>query len=280
MAPDAAAAAVSRAEPKHLKDAMRNSFVASLPSARFSLRRASFALAAFVMLSGCGVNGDFGEINRSLVRDDIHDWIGRKPTSENPATTARFELTDDERQLRDLAYPLLEPPYNRKKFHSVASEYGMTAQTLNEAADRTVYFQYLLDAGDRSPTSRYAQLMDDIRNDTTRLPGFFEVAGRVLDIDGKRRKSMAYVSSLGDIEKAQAKERMHENARVITQVRTSLTRRAASYRYALERLVIMTPSPRAVDAERLLTGLQAQIAQYRGNTAPDYRREQSLAYSR
>ena len=31
------------------------------------------ALGLALLLAGCGVNGDFGEVNPSLVRDDIHD---------------------------------------------------------------------------------------------------------------------------------------------------------------------------------------------------------------
>ena len=250
-------------------------------SSRYSVWRRSFlALAALALLAGCGINGDFGEVNRSLVRDDIHDWIGRDQSSRHFFKDTTFQLTDDERQMRDLAYPLLEPPYNRQKLHSVASEYGLTPQTLDEAAYRTAYFTHLMAAGERSPDSRYAQLMDDIRNDSTRLPQFFETAGRVLDIDTKRRKSMAYVSSLSDVEKTQAKERMRENARVVSMVRTSIAQRATSYRFALERLVITTPSPRAVEAERVLTSLQSQVAHYRNHTAPNFMREQSLAFAR
>ncbi|MFY9817967.1 MAG: hypothetical protein WA756_14285 [Pseudolabrys sp.] len=52
----------------------------------------------------------------------------------------------------------------------------------------------------RSPSSRYAKLIDDIRNDTTRLSQFFETAGRVMDIDQKRQKSLAYVSGLNKSE--------------------------------------------------------------------------------
>lgn len=247
---------------------------------RSMLCKPLLAFMALTLLAGCGVNRDFGEVNSSLVRDDIHDWIGRDQDSKRPAEASNFHFTDDERQLRDLAFPLLEPSYNRQKFHSVVSEYGLTPQTLSETTDRRIYYRHLVEAGGRSPASHYAQLIDDIRNDSTRVPGFFEVAGRVFDIDAKRRRSMAYVSSLSRNERAQANERMRENARVVSMVRTSLTRRTASYRFALERLVITTPSPRAVDAERVLSALQAQVAQYRNHTAPDYGREQSLAFSR
>ncbi len=251
--------------------------------ARFRRRR-KFALSVFLIasglsLAGCGVNGDFGLVNRDLVRDDIHDWIGREKPADVTAPPGNFQLTDDERQLRDLAYPLLEPPYNRQKYHSVVSEYGGTPQTLQESADRTVYFAHLVNIDDRSPAARYAQLIDDIRNDSTRLPGFFEAAGRVLDLDNKRLRSMALVPSLSASERAQAKERVRENARVISMVRTSLTRRSASYRFALERLAVMSPMPQAADADRTLSQLNAGIAQYQHGTPPTWSRAPSLAYS-
>lgn len=249
--------------------------------ARFRRRialAAFFAIAA-IGLAGCGVNGDFGLVNGDLVRDDIHDWVGRKHSVGSEAPPGNFQLTDDERQLRDLAYPLLEPPYNRQKFHSVVSEYGGTPQTLQESADRTVYFAHLVNIDDRSPAARYAQLIDDIRNDITRLPGFFEVAGRVLDLDNKRLQSMALVSSLSAAGRSQAKERVRENARVISMVRTSLTRRSVSYRFALERLAVMSPMPQAADADRALSQLNAGIAQYQHGTPPTWSRTPSLAYS-
>jgi hypothetical protein len=256
-------------------------------------RPRKFVLAAFLTLTGlnlagCGVNGDFGLVNRDLVRDDIHDWIGREEAPGLPISRkdfkftdeVTFQLTDDERQLRDLAYPLLEPPYNRQKFHSVVSEYGLTPQTLRESADRTVYFSHLISRDDRSPVARYAQLIDDARNDITRLPEFFETAGRVLDLDNKRLQSMALIHSLSAAERAQANARVRENARVVSMVRTSLIRRVASYRFALERLIVMSPMPQAADADRILGQLNAEILRYQNGTPPTWSRPSSLAFAR
>jgi hypothetical protein len=243
-------------------------------------RRPLLALAALALLAGCGMQGDFGELNRTLTSDGIHDWVGRDDVAGKPISPSSFQLTDDERQLRDLAFPLIEPPYDRQNFDQAGREYGLIRTTPREASDRTAYLTHLMMVNDRSPSARYAQLTDDIRNDSTRLPQFFETAGRVLDMDQKRRKSMAYVTGLGESERKDALNRIRENARVIAQVRASLIHRAASYRFALERLVISAPSPQAVDAERTLNQLQTDITRYRNHPAPTWSQEQSLAFQR
>lgn len=240
-------------------------------------RRPLLAFAALVSLAGCGMQGDFGELNRTLVRDDIHDWVGRDDIAGKPISPSNFQMTDDERQLRDLAFPLIEPPYQRQNFDQVGREYGLIR---SKTTDRTAYYTHLMKVNDRSPSARYAQLAEDIRNDSTRMPQFFETASRVLDMDQKRRKSLAYVTGLGDIERKDTLNRIRENARVIGEVRASLSGRAASYRFALERLVISAPSPQAVDTERTLNQMQAEIARYRSAPAPTWAREPSLAFQR
>jgi hypothetical protein len=236
------------------------------------------AFAVMSLLGGCG-NGDFGELQPALVRDDIHDWVALDASAGRPTWPSSFELIDDERQLRDLAYPLIEPSYNRQQWYSVYSEYGLIGGDHRTVFDRTAYASYLLASRYRSPSARYAQLNDDIRNDITRLPKFFETASRVLDLDQKRWKSLAFVSALSPAERRNAERRIRENASIISLVHAKLAQRASSYRFALERLVIMTPSPQAADVERDLNQLQAQIARYR-RAAPTWVREQNLVTAR
>jgi hypothetical protein len=241
-------------------------------------RRRLFALAALSLLAGCA-NGDFGEVQPSLVRDDVHDWLGSNVIAAQSFWPWNFPLTDDERQLRDLAYPLIEPPYMRQQWYSVAGEYGLTGVD-RPGFDRAAYASRLTSKHFRSVSSRYSQLIEDVRNDTTRLPQFFETAARVLDIDQKRRKSLAYVSELSKSERDNALRRIRENALVVSKVRTKLDQRVMAYRFALERLVIMTPTTQAVETERSINQLQAQVAHYRLRSAPTWVREQSLASSR
>jgi hypothetical protein len=124
--------------------------------------------------------------------------------------------------------------------------------------------------------SRYARLLDDIRNDTTRVPGFFETAARVIDMDRKRRRAFAYVSVSSAGERVEADRRMNENAAIIGQVRGSLDQRIGSYKFALERLIIMTPSSQAAQVELMITQLKNFVARY-SNGAPLFRAESSLA---
>jgi hypothetical protein len=92
------------------------------------------------LLTGCGTYGDFGRVRPSLVNDDIHAWIG-PAAAPGPATNLawRHQLTDEERMLRDLAYPLIEPAYDRQRSYEpiarLAVEPGCSKRCL--ARERT-----------------------------------------------------------------------------------------------------------------------------------------------
>src|SRR5581483_11374105 len=98
---------LTRTEPRTMR-------TRSHPPARVPRLLHGFLLAVSVVLTGCA-NGDFGEVKPILVRDDIHDWVGHDALGGRSKPSS-FELTDDERLLRDLAYPLIEPPFDRQRF--------------------------------------------------------------------------------------------------------------------------------------------------------------------
>src|ERR1700681_1070397 len=99
----------------------------------------------------------------------------------------------------------------------------------------------LIDEPHRSHASRYAQLIDDVRDDISRFEPFFATAIRVLDLDRKRNASLAHVSQLSPRERADAVARMEENTLIVQWVQQCLERRISSYRWALERLVLQAP---------------------------------------
>lgn len=215
-------------------------------------------LSLAIGLGGCA-GGDFGRTRLSARNDDMHRWMGEEVTASVGGTPSQFQLTDDERLLRDYAYPLVEPPHSRPAWKGVFGDYDPLPAPWRRGVhvDRTAYGRLLIDEPHRSHSSRYAQLIEDVRDDLTRIEPFFQVAVRVSDMDAKRSQSRAMIR-LSAREDADATSRMAENALVVKWVQRSLADRVASYRWALERLVIQAPDPMVAEADRLITMLAQQ----------------------
>jgi hypothetical protein len=222
---------------------------------------AVFAILALLALSGCSSIGDFGRLSDPLVTDDIHAWVGQEAAASAGAPISAYNLTDEERTLRDLAFPLIEPPYDRQRWDAVVYEYGTKKSFQRElwAFDRTAYYRHLQEQLLRSSAARYNRLIDDIRNDIVRIEPFFMTARGVVDLDRRRQASMEHIASLSPAERLNAQARIGENSLTVAWVRNSLNQRCASYRFALEHLAVAESLPAAADADRLLTQLQQQI---------------------
>jgi hypothetical protein len=231
---------------------------------RLQVRNASAALTLFLLgaaLGGCS-GGDFGRTRGDFRNDDMHRWLGAEATGSVGLKPSQFQLTDNERLLRDLAFPLIEPPHSRPAWKSVFGDYKTIPAPWRQQAifDHSAYGRMLIDEPHRSHSSRYAQLMDDVRDDITRFEPFFADAVRVIELDKKRDASLAHISELSAPERADAVSRMQENSLIVQWVQQCLERRIASYRWALERLVLQAPDNLAADADRLIGELAAQTA--------------------
>src|SRR6202051_1194683 len=189
-----------------------------MPAARFPIRttrqpRISSPVLALVLAgappAGCG-GGDFAPPRQDFLNDDMHRWIGGEVTGSVGLRASQFQLTDLERQLRDLAYPLIEPPHSRPAWRSVFGDYAALPSPWRQQVvfDRTAYGRTLIDEPHRSHSSRYAQLMEDVRDDITRFEPFYATAVRVIDLDRKRDASLAHISGLSPRERGDAVARM------------------------------------------------------------------------
>ncbi len=219
-------------------------------------------------LGGCA-SGDFGRPRDSVFNDDMHRWVGQEATGSIGRRSSDFQLTDYERTLRDRAYFYIEPPHARPAWKSVFGDYEPIPAPWRQKAprfDRTAYGRLLIDEPHRSHASRYAQLIEDVRNDITQLDPFFSTAARVADLDQKRSASLQYISDLEPRERADALARMKENALIVQWVGLCLQQRIASYRWALERLVVHAPDGMAAEVDRLIADLAARTAASLGAT--------------
>src|SRR5476651_1304495 len=155
------------------------------------------AISLSGMLGGCA-GGDFGRTRGDFRNDDMHRWLGIEATGSVGLRASQYQLTDKERLLRDLAYPLIEPPHSRPAWKTVYGDYQPLPAPWRQAPpfDRTAYGRMLIDEPHRSQSSRYNQLIEDVRDDLTRFEPFFADAVQVIDLDKKRSASLNIVSDL------------------------------------------------------------------------------------
>jgi hypothetical protein len=221
------------------------------------LRRLTICMALAIAASAHA--GDFGRPKPSLLEGLIPPQFWKGPVTGYSS----YPLTDLEEELRDRSYALIRPNEPRGKWNIFIAGFqiahllppGMTSY------DHTEYARMLLWTPVRSEASQYNRLIDDMAEDGKLVGPFVAVACAVADLDVKRERSLAYVSELSDGEAGNAFGRIRENRMVTAWVQRALHWRLASYRYALERLVIAVPSARAVEAERALAWLQAIVLQ-------------------
>ena len=228
--------------------------------------RCEAAFAALAFLFG-GCYGDFGRPRpSSIFTQDRSAYISNEAAAAAGGFSA-YQWTDEEKYLREYAYPMIRPPYSRERWYVLLGEWRRVSAVpyYGENYDYAAYAAALLGAPYRSASARYSQLLDDIRNDLTRFDPFLDVAWRVVDLDRKRERSLAVVSGLTPDELFNAAARVRENAMILAWVQKCMGERAGSYRYVLERLVIAVPSPQAAETERMLGELERRIAvMYRG----------------
>jgi hypothetical protein len=229
---------------------------------RFQRAKAHFAVVALLALPGCSSIGDLGRLQQPVVADNLHSWVGQAAATHSGAPISLLNLTDDERTLRDLAFPLIEPPYDRIRWDAVVYEYGQKRDFKKAlwVVDTGAYYRHLIAANYRSSAGRYNQLIDDIRNDIVRIGPFFDLAHRVVELDKKREASMNLLPDVAPPDRANALARVGENMLTIGWVQYSLAKRAASYRFTLDHLVVTEPEDIAAQADTALALLQQQIA--------------------
>ena len=121
---------------------------------------------------GC-LNTDFGRVRPTLRSDDMHSWMGPAVTERlRRAGIGHFRLTDDERMLRDLAYPLIEPPYERQRWYSVLNRIRhrpASSCRTGGSTTRPPTRQRCSRIRRARPRPITARLIDDIRNDIVRI---------------------------------------------------------------------------------------------------------------
>jgi len=221
------------------------------------LRRLTLCFALAIAVPAASDAGDFGRPKPSLLEGLIPQQYWKGPVTGY----SNYPLTDLEVELRDRSYVLIRPNEPRGSWNIYIAGFQIAGAFPPPYLyyDYTEYARMLFWTPARSEASSYNRLIDDMGEDGKLTGPFVAVACAVADLDLKREQSLAYVGALSDWEVGNAFGRIRENRLVTAWVHRALHWRLASYRYALERLVIAVPSVLAVEAERALTRFQTIV---------------------
>jgi hypothetical protein len=228
----------------------------------FAARAAPLAIAALAtLLAAC--SGDFDRPRPLVFGEDSTFGV---PLALVEPTQSQFAFTDAERRMRELAYPLLLPPDGGGLWQLVPVDLSYVAVMANQGPpyDIKAYGTTLMTMPTHSEVERYAQLLDAITADMSRIDQFNATARHVLEGDRERLRNLSGVPGLTPAERQSARARVAENGRIIKRVGVCLPLRAAAYRYAAQRLAIAVPSHLLSDVDRKLVSYEQRINPFEG----------------
>lgn len=223
------------------------------------------ALAAIfvpLLLGACAPQGDFGRPRDNAVNDSLLPAAGSYLAALREEPSSGFPMTDAEKDLRRLGYRLAAPAHADDRWNQFFAEMRRTRLGPPQATrpDPHGYCETLIAEARRSAKSRFHRIIDDMRADRARIAPFFAKADEVAEADRVRRGALTYRPDVSAGEIRNANDRVAENLLVVAIVRESLADRVIAYRCALHRLVVATPEPEAVLAERELAEFEADVA--------------------
>ncbi len=229
-------------------------------TSRSAVAAASVALLG--LLAACAPRGDFGRPAPSVIGAYAMPFAGRVAAEVRGEPAAWSILTDDERELRARAYRFLMPAHEWQVPERALAE--LTRHRVTPAplrlGTRRGYWDALIFSRGTSPAPLFRRIAQDAEQDRMLIPLLRETALRVLEADEARLRFLLYVTVLEENQAQEAALRVAENRCLIAWVRAEARERALRYRYALERLAIEAPQRAAIEPERALAALDAEIA--------------------
>ncbi len=217
------------------------------------------ALALCLALTAC--TGDLGRPRPTIWSQVVAPQIGFLSASARGEAASSFRMTDDELQLRDRAWRLIMPAHEKSYFAAEVSglAHARIVPTSAQSSDVSAYFTALTSGSYASQTSRYNRLADDAHSDRLLITPFRGNAQRVVAADRVRLKVLDISPQVPPEKQDPALARVLENEGLVLWVCERVGFRLESYRYALANLVVEMPSREALQGERAIMALEAEI---------------------
>jgi hypothetical protein len=206
--------------------------------------------------------GDFGRAEADPIHDQImpaigtgRAWLGKEPVSA-------FNLSDEEREMRDRIWHYLVAPHAFDWFQASVVELQRTrilpvsGKSLLPA-DR--YYLWLHGEHYASSHTRYGRIGDDVTVDVELMPDVFASICAVLEQDRQRGVAANGIADLDEGTRGNAAAREFENQTQIGWFVAAVQNRYDSYNYALDHLLVETPHEEAVAVNGALSDLAVYV---------------------
>lgn len=229
---------------------------------RNGLMRASMLIFAGVLAACTRPTGDFDRARPSVIHDQVMPAAGEQAARLRGDPVSKFNLTDDERLLRDRGWTLIRPPWTKDWIGGTMVELSRT-RVLPEVEGRVppdLYYLFLRSDRFQSSNARYDRIANDARADADLVPPFCDVALRVRKADDQRLRVLENKKLTTAELYEGAKARVWENRVMIKWVGQALRYRIMAYRTALDSLEIETPTgDRMWQVNTAIRVLEAQV---------------------
>lgn len=219
------------------------------------------AMLAMVSVSACtATTGDLGRPRPTIWTQLIAPEAGYWSATFRGEDASYFRLTDDEEQMRDRAWRFVMPASPNSVFQGEVSNLAHTRilPVAAQSTDVSDYFRGLTSISFASQASRYNRLAEDANADRLLIGPFRANAGRVVNMDRVRMRTVEASPDVPADKQAPAMARVIENEGLVFWVCERVDFRIRSYRYALANLVVEMPSREAVKAERAIMALEME----------------------
>ncbi|ODN72415.1 hypothetical protein [Methylobrevis pamukkalensis] len=207
---------------------------------------------AFGLAACARPEGDFGRADPSWMHDELMPAAGRLNAAKRGEPVSSFNRTDTERLLADQAWALISPPAADAWWTKVLVE-GQRIRILppvDARFDPASYYIWLQETPFRSSEARWSKVIADLYSDADLVPPFCETVLKVRRADGERIAAIGRQLTGEEVWIRNAGARVAENEALIAWVGRALIYRLKSYRNAIDRLEIETPSNQLFAANR------------------------------
>lgn len=216
------------------------------------------AVAAALLLSGCARPvGDFGRAAPDALHDSLMPALGKLRSTSIKQPASSFNLTDQERAMRDRVWRYFVSPHAFDWFGDIAVEMSRTGVLTpsRKPLKTNTYYAWLRGTNYASSTVRYTRLADDVQADIDMLPDTLAAICAVQAVDRQRGLAANGLPDLEDNVAENAAARQAENQAITNGFVRALDNRYESYSFALNHLLVETPHEQARLADARMSDL-------------------------